>query len=69
MYLWIDKNSGTWGQVDGELVVIDADIAGQHMDSEGDEWTCVATLENASDSEIIEIAEHALHYGYATVIE
>lgn len=62
--LFIDKVTGTWGDAD-DIVFVDPDVAGQHMDPEGDDATCISTLESLdSDSEIIEIAEHSLKWGY-----
>lgn len=71
MKIWIDKDSGTWGVLHtGSLVVLDAARAGSEMDNDGgDEFTCLATLDNASDSEIIDVAQHALDYGYGEVVK
>jgi hypothetical protein len=64
--LFIDQSTGTWGSAE-HLVIVDAVAVGASMDNDGgDEFTCYATLDNSSDSEIIDIAKHALAHGYAS---
>lgn len=68
MKVWIDKATGTWGTNVEDIVIVDLDMAGQHMDPEGDEYTALATLEDGGDSTIIGVAEHALEYNYGRTV-
>lgn len=61
--VFIDRVTGTWGMAD-DIVFVDADMAGQHMDPEGDEYTCYATLDEGSDSTITGVAWHSIEHDY-----
>jgi hypothetical protein len=63
--IWIDRTTGTWGNT-ADLILVDPEIEGQHMDPEGgDDLTCISSLESFdSDFDIIRVAEDAYKNGH-----
>ena len=59
MKVWIDTKTGTWGTNVDDLVIVDLEKQAEYdADPDEDEYSLLAFLEGASDSEIGAFAEN-----------
>lgn len=69
MKIWIDRNSGTWGLLESNLVILDAEEAGDEIAPGDGVDAALDVLNGGSDSEIIAIADRALDNGYGRIVK